>query len=119
MKTLTIHTLAVALTLWGTSSLAATVEVSSLPVTPADQTDTHKATEGTSAAPFHALNRLDAQTVAEQEMTDQELKAVEGGAGALMDVTVGTGGTTITTTLPNDPAWNAFADGLGKGFLGH
>jgi bacteriocin-like protein len=62
-----------------TPVLAATGEVSPVPVSPADQTDTHKATEATSPAPFHALNRLDAQTLAEHEMTDQELKAVEGG----------------------------------------
>ena len=79
MKSLTIHTLvvAVALTLWGTPSMAASGEVSSLPVSPAEK-DTTSAT-ATSAAPLYALSGLDAQTLAAQAMTDQELKAVEAG----------------------------------------
>jgi hypothetical protein len=76
--TTTTLTVAVSMALLVTPVLAATGEVSPVPVSPADQTDTHKATEATSPAPFHALNRLDAQSLAEQEMTDQELQAVEG-----------------------------------------
>ena len=59
--------------------MAATVELSSVPVSPAEQTDTHSATVATASAPLYTLSRLDAQTLADQEMTDQELKAVEGG----------------------------------------
>src|SRR5262245_11218265 len=79
MKTLTIHTLvvAVAVALSGSPSMAA-MEMSSLPVNQSE-TDTHRATTTTSSVPLYALNRLDAETLAVQAMTDQELKAVEGG----------------------------------------
>jgi hypothetical protein len=77
MKTLTIHIFvaAVALGLSATTSMAAT-EMSSL-----NQIDkgTATATAAISPAPFHALSGLDEQALANQEMTDQELKAVEGG----------------------------------------
>jgi hypothetical protein len=75
MKSLTINTLvvAVALTLWGTASLAAS-ELSGQ-----SEKDTPSATVATSIVPLHALSRLDASTLADQEMTDQELKTVEGG----------------------------------------
>jgi bacteriocin-like protein len=42
--------------------------------------DTPSATSATAPVPLYALSRLEAETLAEQEMTDQELKAVEGGA---------------------------------------
>lgn len=50
-----------------------------MPVSPAEQTGTHSVPAATSAAPLYALTHLDAQSLATQEMTDQELKAVEGG----------------------------------------
>ena len=80
MKSLTIKTLAVALTLalLITPSLAVSGELSNLPVSLSEK-NTHEATAATSSTALFALNRLDAQTLAEQEMTDQELKAVEGG----------------------------------------
>ena len=56
----------------------AATEFSGQPLSQSEN-DTHSATAATSPAPFYALNRLDAQTLAEQEMTDQELKATEGG----------------------------------------
>jgi bacteriocin-like protein len=89
MKSLTINTLAVALAmaLWGTPAMATSREMPSLPVSPAEQTDTHSVATATSSVPLHALNRFDAQTLAAQEMTDQELKAVEGGATTwLLDI---------------------------------
>ena len=70
----TIKTLVVAMVL-GTASVAAAAELSSVPVR---QKDTSSAT-ATTAAPLHALSRLDAQSLEAQEMTDEELKAVEGG----------------------------------------
>ena len=70
-----------ALTLWGTSSIAATGELSPLPVSPAEQSDRPSVTAATAPVPLYALTRLDAQTLAAQAMTDQELKAVEGGSG--------------------------------------
>jgi len=81
MKTLTINTLgvALALTLWGTSSMAAAMELSGQPVSPAEQRDRPSATAATPTVPLYALTRLDAQSLAAQAMTDQELKAVEGG----------------------------------------
>jgi hypothetical protein len=79
MKSLTIYTLVVAaaLALWGTPSMATSGELASVSVSPAEQSDKQRA--ATSAVPLHALSRLDAQTLAEHEMTDQELKLVEGG----------------------------------------
>jgi hypothetical protein len=79
MKSLTTKTLVVALslTLCWTPSMAA-VEFSGQPLSQSEK-DTRSAAAATSAAPFYALNRLDAQTLAEQQMTDQELKATEGG----------------------------------------
>ena len=73
MKSLTNKTLAmaVAMTLWATSSMAG--EMSALPMSSSEK-GTISAT-----APFHALSGLDAQTLSEQAMTDQELQAVEGG----------------------------------------
>lgn len=67
---------ALALTLWGTSSMAAAVELST--ANPAEQ-DTLRGTVATAPAPLYALTRLNAQSLAAQAMTDQELKAVEGG----------------------------------------
>jgi hypothetical protein len=80
MKSLTIHTLvvAVALALSGTPSMAA-MEFSDQPVSSAADGDTYSATPATSTVPLYALSRLDAQTLAKQEMTEQDLKAVEGG----------------------------------------
>jgi hypothetical protein len=69
---------ALALTLWGTSSMAATGEGSLVPVSPAEQRDQHSVTAATAPVPLFALTRLDAQSLAAQAMTDQELKAVEG-----------------------------------------
>jgi bacteriocin-like protein len=79
MKSLTIHTLvvAVAMTLWATTSMAG--EVSNLSMGSSEE-DTISAVVATSPAPLHALSRLDTQSLAEQEMSDQELKAIEGGA---------------------------------------
>jgi hypothetical protein len=77
MKSLTIHTLAVAVAIvLGTASMASAVELSTVPV---NQKDTASVTAATAPAPLHALSRLDAPALAEQEMTDQELMAVEGG----------------------------------------
>jgi hypothetical protein len=70
---------ALALTLWGTSSMAAAGELAPLPVSPAEQRDRHSVTAATAPVPLFALTRLDAQSLAAQAMTDQELKAVEGG----------------------------------------
>ena len=70
---------ALALTLCGTSSMAATGELSPLPVSPAEQRDRHSVTAATPTVPLFALTRLNAQSLAAQAMTDQELKAVEGG----------------------------------------
>jgi hypothetical protein len=73
---------ALALTLCGTSSMAATGELSPLPVSPAEQSDRHRVTAATAPVPLFALTRLDAQSLAAQAMTDQELKAVEGGTAS-------------------------------------
>jgi hypothetical protein len=80
MKSLTIHTLvmAVSFALCGTPSMAAT-ELSGQPMNQL-QNDTHSVMAPTPSAALYALNGLDAHTLAEQAMTDQELKAVEGGA---------------------------------------
>jgi hypothetical protein len=80
MKSLTIHTLVVAaaLALSGTPSLAAAGEFSTSPVSQVEK-DMHNVTAATSADPFHALSGLDARSLEEQEMTDQELDAVDGG----------------------------------------
>lgn len=88
MKSLTIHTLvvAVALTLWGTPSIAANSEMASLQVNSAEQSDRHSAPTATSPAPLYALSRLDAQSLAEQEMTERELRAVEGGSLYFIDL---------------------------------
>jgi lactobin A/cerein 7B family class IIb bacteriocin len=111
MKALTIHTVvvAVALTLLATTSMAA-MEMSSLPINQL-KTDTHRATAATSSVPLYALNRFDAHTVAEQEMTDQELKAVEGGASN-SEIANGLYG-----ALSN-LGWNDFAEGMWKGYCG-
>jgi hypothetical protein len=76
MKALTTHTIvvALALALCGTPSMAG--EVSNLPVSSSDKDITAAAA---SPSPLYALNRLDTQSLAAQAMTDQELKAVEGG----------------------------------------
>jgi hypothetical protein len=79
MKSLATHKLvALALTLWGTPSMAGTVESSSLPVNPAEQSDRPSVTAATVPAPLYALNPLDAESLPAQKMTDQELTAVEG-----------------------------------------
>ena len=84
MKTLTINTLvALSMALLMTPSMAATGELSPLPVSPAEQSDRHSVTAATAPVPLFALTRLDAQSLAAQAMTDQELKAVEGGWGAI------------------------------------
>src|SRR5262249_11272969 len=81
MKSLTIHTLfvavALAMALLGTPSMAA----SAFSGPPLSQSDKHttSASPAPSPASCYALNRLDAETLAAQEMTDQELKSVEGG----------------------------------------
>jgi hypothetical protein len=82
MKSLTIHTLvvAMALALCGTPSMAAT-ELSGQPLSQSEKHAT-SATAATYSAPLYAVSRLEAQTFADQEMTDQELKAVEGGYAA-------------------------------------
>jgi bacteriocin-like protein len=74
MKSLTINSIVLAVALWTTPSVAGTVE----PVSQSDNPMT-SATVTTSPASFHALSGLDAETLAAQEMTDQELKTVEGG----------------------------------------
>jgi hypothetical protein len=76
MKPVTIHTLVVAVTLAlsGTTSMAA--QLAGQPLSQSEK-QTTSATE-TSPAPLFALSGLDAQTLAEQAMTDHELKAVEG-----------------------------------------
>jgi hypothetical protein len=78
MKSLRNNTLvmAVAMTLWATTSMAG--EVLKLSVG-SSEIDTHRAAVASSTTSFHALSRVDAQTLAEQEMTDQELRSVEGG----------------------------------------
>jgi lactobin A/cerein 7B family class IIb bacteriocin len=80
MKPLTIHTLvvAVALALWATPALAV-MELSDQPVSSIEDRDTHSAVSPTSTIPLYALSRLDAQTLAAQEMTEQDLMEVEGG----------------------------------------
>ena len=79
MKTLANKTVLVALAMavWGTPALAATVELASLSVS-ASEKDTHRATAATAPTPLYALSRLDAETLAGQQMADQELKAIEG-----------------------------------------
>jgi len=89
MKSLTIHTLIVAVALLGTSSMAAAGELSTLTTNPTEQRDTHSANAATSAAPLFALSGLDAQSLADQEMTDQELKAVEGGQTVVYHIDLG------------------------------
>jgi bacteriocin-like protein len=79
MKALTIHTLVLTVALLGTSSMAAAGELSTVTVSPTEQRDTHSATKATSSSPLFALSSLDTQSLAAQEMTDQELQAVEGG----------------------------------------
>jgi hypothetical protein len=81
MKSSTNKTVLVALAmaLWGTSSMAAGGEMSTVPVRQAEDKEMSSATTATSPAPLHALNRLDAETIAGQEITDPELKTVEGG----------------------------------------
>ena len=69
---------ALALTLWGTSSMAAAGELAPLPVSPAEQSDRHSATAATPTVPLYALSRLEVQSLGAQAMTDQELKAVAG-----------------------------------------
>ena len=79
MKSLTIHTLVVALSLslcWTPSMAAA--EFSGQPLSEPEK-QTISANPAISGAPLYALHRLDAQSLAAQEMTDQELKATEGG----------------------------------------
>ena len=78
MKSLRNNTLvmAVAMTLWASASMAG--ELSNLPVSSSEK-DQISATSAASSPLLHALNRLDARSLAEQEMTDEELKAVEGG----------------------------------------
>jgi hypothetical protein len=75
----TIKTLVVTMVL-GTASVAAGAELTSMPVSPAEQSDAHHATAATAVGSLYALNPLNAETLAAQEMTDQELKAVEGRA---------------------------------------
>jgi hypothetical protein len=80
MKTLTINTFVVALSLslcWTPSMAAAAFSGQSV-----NQSEQHtiSATAAPSPTPFYALNRINAQSLAAQAMTDQELQAVEGGA---------------------------------------
>jgi len=81
--------------------MAAAGELST--ATPAEQTDTHHTTAATSPVPLHALSRLDTQSLAAQEMSEQELKAVEGG-------------TMPGFTLPAGDGWVAFGAGIVAGF---
>jgi hypothetical protein len=76
MKSLTINTLlvAAALALSVTPSMAASVETAN----PGEESDRHRVTGAASSAPFHALSRLDAQSLEEQKMTNEELQAIEG-----------------------------------------
>jgi hypothetical protein len=60
------------------TSFAATGEMSSMPVSSVQEKDTHRAAATTASAPLHALRHFDAETLKEQAMTDQEMKAVEG-----------------------------------------
>jgi hypothetical protein len=79
MKSGTIYTLAVAMALtFSATSFAATGELSSIPVSSVQQKDTHRAAATIASAPLYALRHLDAKTLTEQAMTDQEMKAVEG-----------------------------------------
>jgi hypothetical protein len=82
MKNLTIQTLgvAVAVMLWGTASMAATSLVSNQSMSPQEQSNRHSDIAAISPSPLYALSHLDAERLTEQEMTDQELKTVEGGS---------------------------------------
>jgi len=110
MKTLTINTLvALSMALLMTPSMAATGELSPLPVSSAEQRDRHSVTAATAPVPLYALTRLDAQSLAAQAMTDQELKAVEGGwliTGASMRPVT----TTSTTTSLFVPKGTVFKE---------
>jgi hypothetical protein len=114
MESLTSKTLVTVLTmaLWATASIAATGEMPSVPVRPAEQNDSHSATAATPQAPLYALSRLEAQTVVGQAMTDQELKAVEGGASNAETVS-GLYGALVFNLM-----WYDFADGLQRGYCG-
>jgi hypothetical protein len=57
----------------------ASSQAANLPMTSSEK-DSISASATASSPPIHALNRLDAQTLEEQEMTDQELKTIGGGA---------------------------------------
>jgi bacteriocin-like protein len=65
--------------------MVAAGELASVPVISPEQSDIHSAILATSAAPLYALKSLDAETLTAQEMTDQELKAVEGGEVIYVD----------------------------------
>ena len=84
MKSLTNNTLmmAMAMTLWATASMAD--EVSNLPMNSLEK-DTVSASAAAYPAPLHALSHLDAQILGDQVQTEQELKAVGGGAGNIYD----------------------------------
>jgi hypothetical protein len=81
MKSLTIHTLLVplALTLCGAGSLAA-MELPNPLVSQSEQ-KTIAAPAVTHGTALYAMNALDTESLTSQEMTDEELKAVEGAAG--------------------------------------
>jgi bacteriocin-like protein len=108
MKSFMIHTLVVAVAL-GTASMAASAEL--FPVTPAEKLDSPIATAATSAAPLHALSRLDASKLTEQEMTDQELKTIEGGASN-SEIANGLYGALTNIGLHD------FAEGMWRGYCG-
>jgi hypothetical protein len=113
MKSLTSKTsvAALAIALWATSSIAGTGEIFSVPVGQLE-TDTHSVMAATPPATLYALSRLDAQTVVGQAMTDQELKAVEGGASNAETVS-GLYGALFFNLM-----WYDFADGVQRGYCG-
>jgi hypothetical protein len=78
MKSLTVKRLivVVAMVLWVTPSLA--MDVSNVPVGTPEQTDKSRTMVSPSAALLYALSGLDTESLAEQEMTDQELRGIVG-----------------------------------------
>ena len=89
MKLLTIRTLAIVIVLaLSVNPSVAGTDLYGQPVSSAVDRDTDSVTPEASMPPLYALSRLEAQNLAEQELTDQELKEVEGGLVVIVIIAI-------------------------------
>jgi bacteriocin-like protein len=115
MKSLANKTILVALAmaLWGTSSsMAAGGVMSTVPVRQAEDKEMKSTTTATSILPLYALTALDEEILAAQEMTDQELKAVEGGMSNSESISQ------LSGALFFNLMWYDYLDGFSRGYCG-